>query len=87
MLPASLERLHAGLIDPETRDTVMRLAACDLLYDTERRTWARLGDGLGRVRLAGELDLRQLHAEAGFSTSARGRGPSRCSARRPNPWR
>ena len=74
VLPASLERLHAGLIDPVTRDTVMRLAACDLLYDTERRTWVRLTDGLGRVRLAGELDLRQLHAEGRFLDLSPGAG-------------
>ena len=52
----------------------MRLAACDLLYDTERRTWARLTDGLGRVRLAGELDLRQLHAEGRFLDLSPGAG-------------
>ena len=66
VVPASLERLHAGLIDPETRDTVERLAACDLLFDAERQTWVRLTDGLDRVRLAGDLDLRQLHAEGRF---------------------
>lgn len=74
IVPASLERLHAGLLDPVTRDKVMRLSACDLLYDPERRTWIRLTDGLGRVRLAGELDLQELHAEGRFLDLSPGMG-------------
>ena len=74
VLPASLARLHAGLIDPVTRDAIVRLAACDLLYDTERRTWTRLTDGLGRFRLAGELDMQQLHGEGRFLDLSPGTG-------------
>jgi membrane protein YfhO len=74
VLPASLERLHAGLNDPETRDTFVRLAACDLLYDREQRTWALLTNGLDRVRLAGELDLQRLHAEGRFLDLSPGAG-------------